>query len=284
MKKIASFLFFVFLLINIQAQKGYLPTVEDLKHFHTTKTYVVLVDNPLSDYNLEIRAAVEKFWTTTPYEFIQIKDFKEKSKDESASFLYLAMINFEKDRTNARYQFLCLSLGGDHFSLDDMRDVASVPVSYYGVDEDHFSYKLGIMVRFLQDHVDLITENPTIVSKNVYSYYNRNISHLKGKTLYLIEDELAVDIETEAQIRAIYPYEVKVVNRDYIRELIMAEDEQAVVLHKVGPENQQSKARVYKMLIGVADAKLYYYDYHKINSKNPDAFLSSDLKKLLVSK
>jgi hypothetical protein len=60
----------------------------------------------------------------------------------------------------------------------------------------------------------------------------------------------------------------------------MAEDENAVVLHKVGPEGKKLKARVYKILIGLAEAKFYYFDYHKINAKNPDAFLESDFKKL----
>jgi hypothetical protein len=39
-------------------------------------------------------------------------------------------------------------------------------------------------------------------------------------------------------------------------------------------------ARVYKILIGLAEAKFYYFDYHKMSEKNPDAFLASDFKKL----
>jgi hypothetical protein len=57
-------------------------------------------------------------------------------------------------------------------------------------------------------------------------------------------------------------------------------DPDAVFLHKVGPEGKKMEARVYKILIGAADAKFYYYDYHKASSKNPDAFLLSDFKRL----
>ena len=60
----------------------------------------------------------------------------------------------------------------------------------------------------------------------------------------------------------------------------MAEDKDAVVLHKVGPEGKKMNARVYKILIGLAEAQFYYFDYHKVNAKNPDAFLESDFKKL----
>jgi hypothetical protein len=60
----------------------------------------------------------------------------------------------------------------------------------------------------------------------------------------------------------------------------MEGDENAVFLHKVGPDGKKMEARVFKILIGAADAKFYYYDYHKASDKNPDAFLASDFKKL----
>ena len=33
--------------------------------------------------------------------------------------------------------------------------------------------------------------------------------------------------------------------------------------------------------MGIADAKLYYFDYHKIDDNHPDALLESDLKKMV---
>jgi hypothetical protein len=106
------------------------------------------------------------------------------------------------------------------------------------------------------------------------------MADVKGKTLYLVEDEVAYEIASEAKIRAIYPYDVKFVEREEIKNLIMAGDENAVFLHKVGPEGKKLEARVYKILIGAADAQFYYYDYHKASDKNPDAFLSDDFKRL----
>ena len=280
MKKYLAFLLLLVSFVRLQAQREYLPTQEDLDHFYTTKTYVVLESNAISDYNIEIQDAVKKFWDITEYEFLPMSEFADKSKDKNASFLYLATVSFEKDKSNARYQFLCLSLGGDRISIDDLRDVANIPMGYYGVDGDHYAYKLGIMVRFLQFHVRLITENHAIVSQNVYKYYNENMADVRGKTLYLVEEELARDVNSLAKIRAIYPGEVKLVDRETIKELIMAKDPDAVVLHKVGPEGKKMNARVYKILIGLAEAKFYYFDYHKMSEKNPDAFLASDFKKL----
>jgi hypothetical protein len=267
-------------LVQLQAQREYLPTPEDLNRFHATKTYVVLSDNPMSEYNMEIRDAIEKYWTLTEYEFIPHDDFKEKSVDKNASFLYVAAVSFEKDKSKTRYMFLCLSLGGEAETIDDLKDVTNLPLSYYGVDEDHYTYKLGTLVRFMQQHIELITEDPGMVSQNVYQHYNDNMGDVKGKTIYFVEDELALDVSTEARIRKLYPYDVKIVDREEIRELIMAGDENAVFLHKVGPEGKKMDARVYKILIGAADAQFYYYDYHKVSGKNPDAFLANDFKRL----
>lgn len=280
MKKHYALLLLLIPFIQLQAQREYLPTQEDLDHFHTTKTYVVLESNPLSEYNLEIQDAVKKLWNITEYEFLPMDDFAEKSKDKNASFLYLAGVSFEKDKSNTRYQFLCLSLGGDRVSIDDLKDVANIPMAYYGVDADHYAYKIGIMVRFLQYHVNLITQDISIVDHNVYNYYNENMSEVKGKTLYLVEEELARDVNSLSKIKAIYPGKVELVDRETIKELIMAEDDNAIVLHKVGPEGKKMNARTYKILIGAADAKFYYFDYHKVSDKKPDAFLASDFKKL----
>lgn len=266
--------------VQVYAQREYLPTPEDLDHFHTTKTYVVLSDNPIAEYNFEIQDAVKKYWNITEYEFIKFDEFGEKSADKNASFLYVAAVNFEKDKSHTRYKFLCVSLGGDYVSIDDMKDVANLPLSYHGVDEDRYTYKLGTMVKFLQDHIRLITENPSMVSQNVYKHYNDNMADVRQKTLYMLEEELDKPVSSEARIRQVYPYAVKIVEPEEIKELIMAGDENAVFLHKVGPEGKKMNARVYKILIGAADGKFYYFDYHKVNTKNPDAFLESDFKKL----
>lgn len=280
MKNYFALLLLIFSVVQLSAQREYLPTPEDLNHFAATKTYVVLSDNPLAEYNFEIEDAVKKYWNITEYEFIKFEDFGAKSVDKNASFLYMAAVNFEKDKSHTRYMFLCVSLGGDYESIDDMKDVANLPLSYHGVNEDRYAYKLGTMVKFLQDHIRLITENPDMVSQNVYKHYNDNMADVRTKTLYLLEEELEKSVSSEARIKQVYPYSVKIVEPEEIKELIMAGDENAVFLHKVGPEGKKMNARVYKILIGAADGKFYYFDYHKVNQKHPDAFLESDFKKL----
>jgi len=84
---------------------------EDIKAFLKSTTYVVLEDNPMAAYNFKIKEAVEKSWTITPYKFITAKEFETMRQDIDKSFLVLVMMKFDKDKIQAVYNFLSLSMG-----------------------------------------------------------------------------------------------------------------------------------------------------------------------------
>jgi hypothetical protein len=265
---------------HLSAQRPYKPTPEDLKHLLTTKTYVVLDDSPMSDFNFEIKDAMPKEWNITKFDFISLKDFEEKSTDPSSSFIYSSYVTFDKDKTESRYIYLHLSMGGDNKTINDLRDIISVPLGYSTADPDNYNYKIALMIRFMQKHISLLMSKPELISSNMFQHYNENMSDVKSKVLYLIEDELAKDVNSAARIKQVYPHQFKLVTRDEIKEAIENRDENVVFLHKVGPEGKKLKARSYKILMGAADADFYYFDYHMISDKNQDGFLSSDFKKI----
>jgi hypothetical protein len=260
--------------------QSYLPSREDIMAFFTTKILVVLEDNPLMEYNSIIKTVMQQEWNITEYDFISDKEFQEKRMDPQYSFIYMSQVTFESDKTDAVYRFLHLSLGGDYFRLNEMPDIASVPLAYFSVSEDRYAYKLGILVRFMQNHAELLRNHPEIISANVFKHYNDNIKDIRNKTLYLLEDELAPSVNSRAKISKVYPYKFQIVTMDDIEEAIKDRDPDIVFLHKVGPEGTKMDARSYKVIIGAADANFYYFDYHKINSKNPDGFLETDFNKL----
>lgn len=267
---------------RVQAQ-GYVPSREDIMAFFTTKTLVVLEDNPLLEYNSIIKKVMQQEWNITEYGFISNKEFEEKRMDAQYSFIYMSQVTFEGDKTDATYRFLHLSLGGDYFRLNEMPDLASVPLAYYSVEEERYAYKLAVLVRFIQNHAKLLRERPEIISANVLKHYNDNIKDIKGKTLYLLEEELAPSVNSAARISKVYPYPFKLVTMEDIEEAIKNRDPDVVFLHKVGPEGTKLDARCYNIIIGAADANFYYFDYHKVSEKSPDGFLESDFKNLSKS-
>jgi hypothetical protein len=260
--------------------QDYVPSHDDIKAFFNTKTLVVLLDNPLLEYNSIIKEVMEQEWTITDYEFITFKEFEEKRMDPQYSFLYMSMVMFDNDKTDAQYRFLHLSMGGDYFRINQMPDIASVPLAYYSVEEDNYTYKLALLVRFIQQHALLIKDHPEIVSANVFKYYNNNMKDIKTKTLYVLQEELSKEVNSAARIRSVYPYKFKIVTKDDITEAIKNKDQDVVFLHKVGPEGTKMDARCYNIIIGAGDANFYYFDYHKITDKNPDGLLEDDFKKM----
>ncbi len=265
------------ILVNAQS---YIPSREDIQAFFNTKTLVVLQDNPLLEYNYIIKDVMNQEWNVTEFDFISYKEFEELRLDPQYSFLYMSIVTFENDKTDAQYRFLHLSLGGDYLRMNQMPDMASVPLAYANVEEDNYTYKLAILVRFIQNHVKLIKDNPQIVSQNVFNYYNDNIKDIKTKKLYVLEEELAKEVNSTARIKKVYPFRFEIITKEEVTEAIKNRDDDVVFLHKVGPEGTKLNARCYKVIIGAADANFYYFDYHKISDKNPDGLLQSDFKKM----
>jgi hypothetical protein len=142
----------------------YVPTAQDVSRFAQTKTAIVLDDNPMKEYNLQMKELAAKEWTVTPFEFNSWKTFESKRSNADYSFITLNKVTFEKDKSNALYLFMDLVLGGKAKGLSDMPDLCAIPVAYYNAEEESYLYKLSIFLRFMQQHVQLIKEHPEIAA------------------------------------------------------------------------------------------------------------------------
>jgi hypothetical protein len=279
MKKLLFPIAMLFAVLKLSAQ-DHVPTPAEYDVFYNTRTLVVMDENPMSDFNFKIKEVMKKVWTLTQFEFISQKEFEQKRRDPSYSFLLTTTATYDADKTKARYTFLSLLLGENVANVGDMPDLCSIPLSYMRVEDDSYAYKMDAFIRFIQDHVNLMHQNPDLIKANPLKYYNKNVKSLVDKVLYLVKEDLNMDVNTEAKVKKVYPYEFKIVTKDEVTAVIESKDPNAVFLHKVGPEGTKYKARCYKIVVGAADSKFYYFDYHMIDAKDRDALLMSDLKKM----
>ncbi|WP_439181521.1 hypothetical protein [Carboxylicivirga taeanensis] len=268
------------LLVHLAFAKEHLPAAHDYQALLKTKTLVVMDANPMSDFNFKIKEVMESVWTLTDFEFITNKEFEAKKHNPSYSFLLTTVATFSADRTKARYNFLSLLLGQPNTEVKDLPDLCSLPLSYLRVDDTRYAYKLEAFIRFIQDHVHLMSERPELIKANAFKYYNKNVKSLEDKTLYLVKEDLTPEINTLAKLKKTYPYKVQIVTQEEVEDAIGRKDDTVVFMHKVGPEGTKYKARCYKILIGADSSVFYYFDYHMINSKNRDGLLEKDLKKM----
>jgi hypothetical protein len=281
MKKILfAALFLFFAIIAVCAQQRPYPTMDDARRFTSSTTCVVLEANQFSFYNAEIKAAVDKYWKVTPVRYITEEEFNVMKTDASYSFIVLTITNFSNDKSGSAYDFLNLLLGADVNNLDEMPEFCAIPLSFAGAPEEEYSYKLGLIIRFMQYHADLVMKNPTTSSLRYLKYYNKNVPEIGGKTILVREEDLAPEISSVEKIAAYYRYPVRIVGEEEIIRAVEDKEKDVLIVHKVGPDGVKQTGTCMKMLIGTDDAIMYYYDSHMVDSNNANGLLISDLKRL----
>jgi hypothetical protein len=256
------------------------PNKEEIRQFTESKTCIVLEEDQISTYNTYIREAVKEFWTITPYEFIQVKDFNIRRLKPEYSFIVLTQTNFEKDKSGALYNFINLLQGKSGSKLGEMPEICAVPLSFAGEDDLEYGYKLGAVLLFMQKHAAMISDDPSLTGRKYLKYYNKFIPEVAGKTILVKQEDLSPAINTIEKIRAIYPHKIEIVSEEDIMQAISDKAPNTLILHEVGPSGEDKSGFCFKMLIGTDDSNMYYYHQHLIDKYSPNGFLPADLKRL----
>lgn len=278
-KKIVSFLVLAMTGCLMFSQAPF-PGPEEIEQFYNTRTLVVLEDNMFSAYNVLIREAVEEAWEITEYDFISASDFEQKRKDPSCSFIVLTATRFDKDNSGAFFNFINLLLGKDVGRIEEMPEFCAIPLSIQGADDIEYSHKLGLVIRFIQAHVDHLSEDPTMTGKRYLEYYNRFVPEVRDKTILVAENDLVPELRAPGAEEEYYPDNLKVVSEDEVDQAIRNKAGNTIVLHRVGPVKAEKGGLCFKMLIGTDDARMYFYGEHKISERRPNGLLISDLKRI----
>ena len=256
------------------------PQPEEIESFFNTKTLVVLEDQMFSTYNGFIQKSMEEHWDITGYEFITVSEFNEKREDPAYSFLVLTETKFDKDKSGNTYNFLNLLLGKDVGRIEDMPEMCAIPLSAVGEDEFDYSYKVGIVLRFIQSHAKHLSEDPSITGKKYLKYYNKFIPELQNKKILVSEDDLVPELRSKSALAEYYSYEIELAGDGEIQKAIMDKAENTLVLHKVGPEGEREGGMCFKMLIGTDDGRIYFYGEHRITPKSRNGLLINDIKRI----
>jgi hypothetical protein len=265
-------------LVNAQ---GPFPTVEEGKLLLNSKTCVVLENSPFSMYNPAIKEAVEAHWTLTPYEVIDIAEFNKRRQDPSYSFIVLTETDYERDKSGSTFSFINLLLGKKVRNLEEMPEFCAIPLDFAGEDADaEYGYKLGVILRFIQQHAQVVMDNPKTPGVRFLKYYNQYVPTIVEKTILAREEDMDQMISTEEAIGSTYKYPFLIVSEEEIQKAVSEKRPNTLILHKVGPPDELPGAFVFKMLIGADDARMYYFNNHKIDARNPNAFLPADLRRI----
>jgi hypothetical protein len=278
-KNIIAILGFSFLIGTSYSQSPF-PTAEEINSFYGTETLVVLENTMFSTYNAFIKSAIKEHWDITPYKFISVEEFNTMREDPAYSFIVLTETKFDKDKSGSVYNFINLLLGKDVGRIEDLPEMCAIPLSIAGESDMEYSYKVGIVLRFMQAHVRHLSEDPSLSGKRYLKYYNSFIPELADKTILLAEDDLVEELRSESVIKSLYDNDIRLVGEDEIRDAIVNKKENTLILHMVGPDSDRAGGMCFKMLIGTDDGMIYFYGEHKITPKKRKGLLVNDLRRI----
>ncbi|MGM0667604.1 MAG: hypothetical protein ACQETA_09805 [Bacteroidota bacterium] len=278
-KRLTIFLAIFFTCGSLYSQAPF-PEPDEVERFYNTKTLVVLEDQMFSPYNAFIREAVNAYWELTEFEFISSSEFNKKRRDPSYSFIVLTSTRFDRDRSGTFFNFINLLLGKDVGRIEEMPEFCAIPLSVKDADDTEYSHKLGIVLRFMQSHVNHIREDPSLKGKKYLNYYNKFVPEALDKTILVSEDDLVPELRTEEAADRYYPDNLRVVSQDQVDEAIREKAEDTLVLHRVGPVKAEKGGLCFKMLLGTDDARMYFYGEHRISDRRPNGLLVNDLKRI----
>jgi hypothetical protein len=255
-------------------------TSSEVNMFTKRTTCFVIKDELISDYNDIIKQSVEQYWTITPYEFIGTADFHKMRTDKNYAFIVLNQVSFDKDKTNTRFDFMIATLGGNYKTINDMPTLCAIPLCYNGDDEENYVYKLPLVIKFIQNHIQVCKDNPELDDKSIVKYYTDKADNLTEKTLYLNKADLDSEIRSESSFSENYTGNFKITDIETIQSIIDNNNSDAAILHLIKPQPGNGLDRCFKLIIGVENAQLYYYDMHSVNKKKPALLLKSDIKNM----
>ncbi len=275
-----SLLMFAVVLQAFSQIKMPMGSKSEVEKFYATTTYVVLKNDFMSDYNEAITEAVNAHWKITPVKFIKESEFNKLRNDDDKSFLMVNLVYFEEDKSNTKFDFLILSLGGKYKTINDMPTLCAIPLCYSGDDEEKYAYKIGAMVKHCQTHVGICRAHPELTKDNILNYYIKNSGKPESKKLCLLKSEVSEDIRKASDFKATYPYMFEYISTEQIANLIKGNDDKTLIAHIISPLSDSKLTYCVKIVTDAKDGMIYYYDTQKLK-KNADGYITaSDLKKL----
>lgn len=257
--------------IGLSAQVDKSLTSEDVQNLLGSTTHVVTTNSNII-YDAVLSKAAKEVWTVTPLE-VEGHDFG----NEDQSFLVITRDVFEKKPEDNSYTFLTLFQGRKGVrNITALPWVVSFPISVDDEDSEVDEAALiGLLVKSVQNHVELLKWEPSIAKKMLEKLYNDNIGSLKGKTIYMMDKDFNQSLDRDKILNRFNGH-LKLVGPDEIERLIKDKDKDAVVAYTV------TGGICHKLLIGVEDGKVYYYKRDKSNGTIlfPKGFLQSDFNRL----
>jgi hypothetical protein len=253
-----------------------LATKQQVGMFKNSRTCVVM-DGGMSFLNKPVKEAVQKYWKSTDFEFIDQAEFDKRKTDPKYSFIVSMEGAYDKDPGGVSYKFLSLLLGDPSGNLTKMPEFCSVPLSYSGDNDADYEYIIPVIIKFMQIHVKNLEKDRLPISLNGLRYYNK--TGFKEKVILLNKDKMASNTDSPDKIKAVSEFKVKLLTIEEIQKEMESNQLNILIHFHIGPPKDAGAGKCFEMLFDIM-GNLYYYNFRKITNDNPDGFNLSDFNNI----
>jgi len=267
-------LIFVLMLFGLGVMaKPHLATKKQIEMFLNSKTCVVLGSGSML-YNVYIKNAVEKYWKSTAFEFIDKQEFDKRRYNSKYSFIVLTKVVFNKDKSGIKYNYINLVLGDTAVNITDMPELCSIPLSYSGESDIKYGYVIPSIIKFMQKHVNTLANKRFMISIKGLKYYNGRIS-MNHKELLLNKEMMAEEANSPEKIKTVYKYPVKLLTTIEIESELANNNANGFFNFYVGPGEDSDAGKCFVMVLDL-EGNLYYYNSREISAQIKDGFNLKD--------
>jgi hypothetical protein len=251
----------------------HLASKKQIGMFMNSKTCVVL-DNGSMLYNVLLKNAVEKYWKSTKFEFIDQVEFEKQRFDSKYSFIILMKVVFDKDPSDVSYNYINLVLGDTARNMTEMPELCSIPLLYSSDNNIKYGYAIPAIIKFMQKHVITLNDKHFLISLRGLKYYN-GLKSCKSKVLLLNKDMMAMDANSTEEIKSVYKYQVKLLTTPEIESELATNNTNLLFNFHVGPSADSKSGKCFDMIFD-SEGNLYYYNSRMITNENKDGFNQKD--------
>lgn len=278
MKKTILILTALLIASTVFSQKKF-ATDDEVKKFFESETYFLKEDNIMGVWNMAITNAANRFWKISKVNFATPAQFETAKDDPQKSFITESLTYFNGRKNLGVFKSLSLVLGEKGKTLITMPALGDFIIAYNDTDYEKYYYKLGLGLMFLQNQMEWRKENKGLNDNKIINHYRKAALPTKNKTLYLLKEELAKNVNTLSKIKKYYSGKVVFSTPDEMEDLIRNHDKNALILHVVRPTRTVKGLVVIKSILSAENGEIYYFNYHRIKKrKRPRFFLAKDFK------
>lgn len=274
--KKVNMIFFFILLVSIVEAQIVSPKLENINKLKKTTTFIVLEDNPFSQFDAYIKQLSEKNWDITSYKFININEFEKICTNPNYSFLLIVDGEYTLGTKRLNVDLLTLVLGDKSGNINKMTEIISVPLSTLDEDGEYevdYGYKIIGIVNAINHLLKNITEE--IKSINDFSQYlSENKEKVKKYTLLIDKQSVANDINTEQTLKKYYSHDIRLSEQTTINEAINVQKSNHAFVHTIGKLGNYS----IQFIIDCQTGEILYNSYRLANNSNQLGLTKEDLK------